>query len=447
MNQSVKLDQNDDLLCTLNESLKEHNVPGLSIGIIDPACMSDNRIGDEKIPSCVYTVSAGHSKKADTGDEKNVCMNEDTWMQHASLSKTIAAAFSIEYFSKLDIPLTTPVNELFDKLGSEGNCSGYRLKSGTDLPTEWAEKVTLAMLINHTALGMHYVYGIPPSREGGMPAVLDLLTGVYHDDYGYADMPVDREPGTQFKYSGGGFLVLQHLLELREKKPIEVILRPFLDACGMPASTFSFDQVALGGNAHKCASGYLEDGSMVQDSRLMFPPLAAGGHGTAVAMATFLFHLGTAYKLPAGEKSGAISHATAVLMIDTGRPGDNPSAIQQQCFEFMRSNMGLGVFVLSAGPNTFLLHQAANDGFRGLYLVCVDGPDALQGPRGAVILSNGNNNAMFLNCAVAKAVLKTMKFQGMDWSLVDGKDFSSKGIAQEQIVNLGLRELVLAAFQ
>ena len=34
--------------------------------------------------------------------------------------------------------------------------------------------------------------------------------------------------------------------------------------------------------------------------------------------------------------------------------------------EFM--NMGL-VFVADAGPNRFAIHQAANDGFRGVYVV------------------------------------------------------------------------------
>ena len=39
-------------------------------------------------------------------------------------------------------------------------------------------------------------------------------------------------------------------------------------------------------------------------------------------------------------------------------------------FDFMYSTMGLGVFITKAGPNRFMLHQAANDGFRGIFLVC-----------------------------------------------------------------------------
>ena len=51
-----------------------------------------------------------------------------------------------------------------------------------------------------------------------------------------------------------------------------------------------------------------------------------------------------------------------------------------------------------------MLHQAANDGFRGLFLVCFDGPSAANGPRGLVVLSNGDNDAMLFNCAMARAM-------------------------------------------
>ena len=51
-----------------------------------------------------------------------------------------------------------------------------------------------------------------------------------------------------------------------------------------------------------------------------------------------------------------------------------------------------------------MLHQAANDGFRGLFLVCFDGPSAANGPRGLVVLSNGDNNAMLLNMAMGRGI-------------------------------------------
>ena len=100
-----------------------------------------------------------------------------------------------------------------------------------------------------------------------------------------------------------------------------------------------------------------------------------------------------------------------------------------------------------------MLHQAANDGFRGFFLVCFDGPSADGGPAGLVVLCNGDNGGVLFNCAVARALLASEDafpggVPGLDWSrvpdLADGFDYA--GLRQEEIVNLGLRYLVLNAF-
>ena len=141
-------------------------------------------------------------------------------------------------------------------------------------------------------------------------------------------------------------------------------------------------------------------------------------------------------------------------------------------------------------------------------MVCFDGPAAVNGPVGFVLLSNGDNQAMFMNCGIAKELLKRLEIGGMEWSKVrlafgqsgresesgsrrvrvgirsqnesdsendnevdvsrprhcqpppappisvpfthpryqvDGKDFSTEGLQQAEIVNLGLKELVLEA--
>ena len=79
------------------------------------------------------------------------------------------------------------------------------------------------------------------------------------------------------------------------------------------------------------------------------------------------------------------------------------------------------------------------------FQVCFDGPDA---GRGFVLLSNGNNNAMFLNAELSTWLCKSMNFTGMDWSLLTSKveDFDIGHMKQEEIVNLGLKDLVLKAF-
>jgi hypothetical protein len=135
-----------------------------------------------------------------------------------------------------------------------------------------------------------------------------------------------------------------------------------------------------------------------------------------------------------------LSSETAKLML-----GD--SSLQDKgAVDFMRAKVGLGVFVATAGDNKFILHQAANEGFRGVYLVCFDGPD--QG-NGFVLLCNGDNPAVLFQCDVCRQLLgpSVFNFSGISFEgLADIASFDMAGLKQETIVNLGLKELVLAGF-
>ena len=360
----------------LDALLKEHSVAGLSIAVL-------------RQDGAIVTQVAGLATR-----EPAVAMFDSTWLEIASLSKTFAAAFCVEYFRPLGVAMDAPVNTLLRDAGST-----FVLTSDAGQPPEWAEGVTLAQLVNHSGLGMHYVNGVPLSLP--MPPVRELISGseAAPAPYGYASIDLIKQPGTAFGYSGGGFLVLQYLLELREKKPIAEIMQPFLRTGGTAVSLgLSFDTKDVPGKHY--AEGYREDLSVVQDGRLQFPPLAAGALGTPAALLDWLRQLALAYKAPGG--CGGISHDTAVQMLTAG-PDLGSEA-------FMRARVGLGVFIFENGsagapPSKWMLHQAANDGFRGLYLVCFDGPDAAEGPRGMVVLSNGDNNAMMLNCAVSRGLL------------------------------------------
>ena len=413
----------------LDELLDKHGVRGISIATIQPSPDGCSTV----VPQC-----AGVASGACAGSTEK--MFDSTWLQIASLSKTLGTAFAIEYFTARGIPMDSPVNSLLRDAGAT-----FQLTPAPGNPTEWADQVTLAQLTNHTGLGMHYVNGVPLSEP--MPPVLDLITGTAETPapYGYASIELTKEPGTAFGYSGGGFLVLQHLLEVYEGKPIAELMAPFLQKAGATVSLgMSFDTTSLAGKLY--AEGYRDSGELVQDGRLQFPPLAAGGLGSPLALAEWLRQLALAYKRPEG--CGGVSHETAQLMLNPG-PDLGSEA-------FMRAKMGHGVFIFDVAPaevgqppSLWMLHQAANDGFRGVYLVCFDGPDAAQGPRGFVVLSNGDNNAMLLNCEVSRLLLQTAfepPLQGLDWGRISSQAFLAEGIKQEEVVNMGLSELVLNAF-
>ncbi|MGE3262338.1 MAG: serine hydrolase [Bacteriovoracia bacterium] len=344
----------------------------------------------------------GNTQSLSYGEsKKGIPVTKETRFEIASLSKTFAAALALEAFRELNIPLATPVNELFARAKSP-----FRLSSPHK---NWAEQVTLEHLLGHSALNMHYVKGLPPTRE--MPDLLELMDG----KHGYEKIKILAEPGKEFHYSGGGFLVVEHLLKSLGVNTSELF--------GLENTTFHYSSPS--------ATGYLDSGDEVPGGRLHFPGFTAGAFGTASDIAHFLRNLSEAYhELDGGE---GISHDTAVRMLHGSDKG---------CRAFMGCEMGLGVFVAEAGPNKFALHQGANEGFRALYLHCFFGPD--QG-KGLVILANGDNRAVPFIAEAAQEILRTLRIQGIDFTKFQEK-FSPQNLKQEEIVNLGYKTLLFDAF-
>ncbi len=379
--------------------MKKHEVLGVQI------CISTDA-------NSTQSINLGEAVRA----EKRV--STQTYFELASLSKTLASCFAIEYFGKLKVSLNTSVNSLFEMTESS-----FRVTTLVKEHPEWADQVTLKHLLEHTALNLHYVNGFPLKNE--MPNVLRLLD---HDNcFGYAKIGVINPPGTIFQYSGGGFLVLEHLIESLEKKSIVELTESFLKKLG--ALDLCFDQSAPG---QTCASGYLDGGIEVTDSRKMFPAFAAGAMGTAKSFAQFLSHLTTAFH--STEASGPISHSTAVEMLH---------GLDKSSGKFMKAHMGLGVFTIEAGANRFALHQGANDGFRCLFVHCYDGPDL---GKGFVILCNADSNGVLFICDVAQLICKEMSFKGV---LVENfaQQFDAKNIVQEEFVNHAYKSMVFDAFE
>lgn len=333
-----------------------------------------------------------------------------TWFEMASLSKSVGSAFAIEYFLKKNIPLTTSVNALFAKTASD-----FRLES---------DAVTLAHLMSHGALNLHYVNGVPANRE--MPPITAFLRG--NQEYGYEPVKVINPPGQKFQYSGGGFLVLEHLLEAMEGQSFAALTRDFLN--GLAMFDFSFQQKNLPGI--KYAHGYKDDGTEIEGTRKMFPAIAAGAMGTSQAMTQFLANLEAAYHDKDG--SGPLSHDTACLMLQGTDKG---------CKAFMGVKMGLGIFIGEAGPNRFMIHQGANDGFRCLFLHCFDGPDR---GFGLSVFASADLKGVLFNAEVTQIVLKHMRIQGIDFSRFKS-EFTFESLPQEQIVNMGYKNLVFDAFE
>jgi hypothetical protein len=107
------------------------------------------------------------------------------------------------------------------------------------------------------------------SLKQGVPSMLEIMRGLTTDMGGvYSPLGVLFEPETEFAYSGGGFLMLQHVLELLWRAPIAQAMRPFMLELGMTEFLVEDD------GSIPLFPGTADDGSVVP--RRAFPPLAAG---------------------------------------------------------------------------------------------------------------------------------------------------------------------------
>lgn len=334
--------------------------------------------------------------------------------QLASLSKSLATAFAIEYFKKKNIPLETSVSKILADYGSQ-----LKLE-----PSAWAEQLVIKHLLNHSAINMHYVNGF--NLKNSMPSATELVLN--SEKYSYPPLKIVAEPGTEFHYSGGGFILLEYLIELIEKNTIYSITDNFFKELNI--SDISFDQKNK--PYLNYANGYFADNTPVNNGRLMFPAFAAGGLGTANGVAHFLNILTNAYHNIEGFKS--ISHDTAVEMLHGTDKG---------CRDFMGCDMGLGIFVAECGDNKVILHQGANEGFRCLFVHCFSGPNR---GTGFTLLCNADNNGVLFIAEAAQKILKQLSLNGVNTSKFDNK-FDYNKIQQEQIVNLGYKQLIFSAFE
>ncbi len=372
----------DDVRAKITDLLEKYRIVGASVSI--------NAFEQTQ------TLSFGERRRGEGH------VQADTMFEIASLSKPLASAYCLEFFKKNNIELDMPVNSLFEKTSSP-----FRLSDNS---------VRLEHLLNHTALNGHYVQGHPLSKP--MPSWADLLK----------DVKVLNTPGEKFSYSGGGFLVLEHLIESITKKTIQEISYHFFAEMGLKNLTFNLKNIP--GKNYAC--GYFDGLKEVPGTRLQFPAFAAGGLGSSTDMAQFLVHLTRAYHNLQG--SGSISHDTAALMLHGRDKGS---------MEFMGALMGLGIFIAEAGENKIVIHQGANEGFRALFMHCYAGPD--QG-LGFVIFANGDNGAVPFIAEVAQELIKTLNLRGISYDKFH-TEFDPKKFTQEQIVNRGYKTLIFDAFE
>jgi CubicO group peptidase (beta-lactamase class C family) len=233
------------------------------------------------------------------------------------------------------------------------------------LPTSQYDNagVTVRRLLSHTA-GTSLPSVTPFRSSAAVPSLEDLLTGSVT---GSGGVRVILPPGTKFQYSGGGYDVLQLLVEERSGRAFGAYMRSaVLQPLRMTHSAFGWPPEI----AAAAATPYNSLGQPAAPER--FTEVAAAGLQTTVA--DFARLAAAELAGPKGERPGR-----GVLSPDLVRLMHTPTPPSKE--------WGLGHEVLrdSATGLTFVGHNGANTGFRAIFQVAPATGDGL------VVLTNSSN--------------------------------------------------------
>lgn len=241
--------------------------------------------------------------------------------------------------------------------------------------------VTLEELLSHTA-GLT-VHGFPGYAAGApVPTVPQVLDGV--PPANSAAVRVDLDPGTQYRYSGGGYTIVQlAMTDVTGQAFPTLMQRLVLGPLGMKESTY--EQPLPAGLAAGAAAGYYADGKPVEGKRHVYPEMSAAGLWTT-ASDLARFAIGLQKMLGSGK--GPLTKASA----------DNMVTVR-------RDDYALGLGIRDEGGAKYFMHGGSDEGFQA-QLVASENRGY-----GAVVMTN-SENGHFLMDEIVRAIAAAYYWEG-----------------------------------
>ena len=238
--------------------MRKRQVAGLSLAIIQ----------DGKIVK-----ARGYGVTERSGDSP---VTTATLFQAGSISKSVSALGALRLVEQSKLALDEDVNA--------------RLVTWKVPVNEFTKekKVTLRGLLSHTA-GLT-VHGFPGyATDDPVPTVVQILDGAKPANT--KPIRVDFVPGSQWRYSGGGYTVMQQMIVDVTGAPFPRFMREaVLGPLAMKDSTF--EQPLPAGTAKQTASGHVGDRSPVKGRWHIYPEMAAAGLWTTPSDLVRLRHRG-----------------------------------------------------------------------------------------------------------------------------------------------------------
>jgi CubicO group peptidase (beta-lactamase class C family) len=315
---------------TLAERMLHHKVPGVSIAVIDMGRLAWMR---------------GYGSTEAGGQP----VTTTTLFQAASISKAVMSVGALRLVEQGRFTLDDDVNRsLLAWQVPENAFTAQR-------------KVTLRGLLSHSAgTGVPgfqgYAAGLP------LPAIRQVLDGALPANS--LPVRVESEPGTAWRYSGGGSTIAQQLLtDIAGQSFASLMHDTVLAPLGMDDSLFI--QPLPANAAIRAARGHQASGAKIAGNWHTYPELAAAGLWTTP---------GDLARLVIDVNNAFIGQAGTLLT-----PGMARAMLTPQ-----RGRWGLGVALDGGGASLCYSHEGGNAGYRAFLVGC---PGTGQG---AVIMTNGD---------------------------------------------------------
>jgi CubicO group peptidase (beta-lactamase class C family) len=350
-NLSVQADEVDDFIAA---QMRDHRIVGLSLAVID---------GGGIVKAKGYGLT-------DKGGKTPV--NTETLFQAGSVSKSVAAIGALRLVERGRLSLDEDVN--------------VKLRTWKVPENEFTkdEKVTLRRILSHSA-GLT-VHGFPGYGVGRpLPTLVQVLDG--QKPANTAPIRVDMVPGSKWRYSGGGYTVMQQLvIDVTGQPFAEFMQQTVLSPLGMAHSTYQ--QPLPEDKAAETATGYTQKGEAVVGRWHIYPEMAAAGLWTT---ASDLARFCIAVQQSLGDKSHSVISTSMTRQMLATQKGDD----------------GLGVFISGSGRTLQFSHGGRDDGFDTLMKATAETG------KGAVIMINANDDSN-ASTKIAKEVARIYHWGGSD---------------------------------
>lgn len=349
----------------LLDRMKYHNIPGVSIAVV-----KNGKIHWAK----------GYGKRK---AGKEALVDEKTLFQAASVTKPFTALGVLKLVEKGKINLDENVNNYLQDWQIPNN--EFTKK----------EKVTVRRLLSHTAgISGHGFDGYAQTEN--MPTTLEVLNGEGNS----RAVVVDNTPGDTWRYSGGGYVILQKLIEDVTGLPFDVYMTTeILEPLHMTSSTF---QQPLDRTIYKnVSSAHTNDGEVVAGDWHNYAEKGAGGlWSTPTDIAKYCIEI---QNIIAGKESVLLKKETIEKMLTKGL-----------------NNWGLGVRVEGKGDALKFAHDGKNEGFFADFFAFANEGNAV------VILTNGNTPTL------GQEILKSISSL-YNWNTHNQRTIEIKNLSSEEL--------------